>query len=171
MEVFTFRETGISWNDVLFPQCQFGHWLFYLYFLFTVICSAWLNIQAPGSFPNYSHHILLMDEHESRRRGTCASVYMPARCLEVQRQEGISKKYAAGKVWLIYAVSHHCCNTKAINLLYNWRYTLRSSRPLYNGKHTHTHHNNSVFACYSLSFVLIAVFKHHEITVWKQINL
>lgn len=60
---------------------------------------------------------------------------------EYREREKHLKKYAEGKVWVIYAVSQHSYNTKAIDLQCNWGQTLRSFyfppmviRALYHGR-------------------------------------
>lgn len=45
--------------------------------------------------------------------------------LSTKREESISKNHAGGKVWIIYAVSQPCYNSKAINLQCNWEQMLR----------------------------------------------
>lgn len=103
------NKTGISWNYVLFPNATLAIWLLNLHFLFTVICFAWLNIQALGSFPNYSHHILLMNECEYWWVGTCAYVYMPVCFLRIQREEGSSKHIQKAQCGLFML-----CHTSAV---------------------------------------------------------
>lgn len=112
-------------RSCVIPQCQSGPWLLYLYFLFTMICFAWLNIHTLGSFPNDSLHILLINGCEYWWGGACASVSLLVCFLWVQREESISKNHAGGKVWIIYAVSQPCYNSKAINLQCNWEQMLR----------------------------------------------
>ena len=54
------------------------------------------------------------------RRGVRLCVYACVLLLSTKREESISKNHAGGKVWVIYAVSQPCYNSKAINLQCNW---------------------------------------------------
>lgn len=90
-------------------RCQPSPWLPHLYFLYAVICLAWLNIRALGCFSNYSLPILLINECEYWWGEPCAFVHMPV-CLS-PKEGGRVSRLCSRQVWVTYAVSHHRYNT------------------------------------------------------------